>query len=169
MDFGFNLDTFTGSSARFTLTDNEGSGSSLGLSGRNLDLLDLATESSAVYSSISLSSDLSPVLQSLKSPRIVYTAYANNGGIFAERDEFAAENNRSSFLVGNVMVLEARLTGGPSVVADLVGIVTLTFEKTMEVSRETYPGSLFCIFVKFCCQRRWRMVQSRCVFFGRRS
>ena len=137
IDFGFDLDTFTGSSARFTVvTAEEGSGSAPELSGRNLDTLDFGTESPAVYSSVSLSRDLAQILRSLEDPRIVYTAYTNNGGIFAEREEFAAENNRSSFIVGSAMILEARLTGGATV-SDLSGVVTLSFEKTLEVREET--------------------------------
>lgn len=143
VDFGFDLDTFAGSSASFTVTvEAEGSGSTLGPSRRSLSSIDTTAESTTVHSTVSLSSELRPILESQENPRIVYTAYDNNGGVFAEREEFVIENNRSNFLAGSVMVLEARLTGG-AVVSDLSGVVTLTFEKTPEVWGKNISWRIF--------------------------
>ena len=132
VDFGFDLDTFTGSSVTFT-SSTAGAGSGSGLSGRDLKPIDSDTETSVSSSSVSLSGDLASVLReaAAEETRIVYTAYSNRG-VFAEREEFAEENNRSSFVVGSVLFLEARLTGG-TVVSGLSGVVTLSFEKTQEV------------------------------------
>ena len=143
VDFDFDLDTFAGSSASFTIAvEAGGSGSTLGPSRRSLSSIDTTAESTTVYSTVSLSSELRPILESQDDPRIVYTAYDNNGGVFAEREEFVIENNRSNFLAGSVMVLEARLTGG-AIVSDLSGVVTLTFEKTPEVWGKNVSWRIF--------------------------
>ena len=129
VDFGFDLDTFPGSSVTFSSrTVVADSGSGLGLAGGDFD--DSASET-ALSSSVSLSKDLASVLRELEDPRIVYTAFTNEG-IFVEREEFVEENNRSSFVVGSVIVVDARLSGG-AVVSDITNVITLMFEKTVEV------------------------------------
>ena len=135
VDFGFDLDTFPGSSVTFSSSSVVAdSGSGLGLAGSGFDDSDSET---ALSSSVSLSKDLASVLRELEDPRIVYTAFTNEG-IFVEREEFVEENNRSSFVVGSVIVVDVRLSGG-AVVSDITNVITLMFEKTVEV-RENFEN-----------------------------
>lgn len=122
IDFNFNSDTFTGSSAAFSTGNSSGLG---------------PTEDDD-NPSISLSSDLASILGSQEDSRIVFTMYTTEG-LFLEREEFISDSNRTNLVLGSV-VLAARLSQGVTV-SSIENVVTLTFTKN-EVVREQYSSSL---------------------------
>ena len=118
VDFNFDLETFTGSSATFNSS--------------NLHLIEGDSASGNVAASVSLSSDLTSLLENQQDPRIVFLIY-NTQGPFMERREFITDNNRTSLVPGSNFVVEARLSAGT--VSDIEDVVTLTFTKNEVVSK----------------------------------
>ena len=126
VDFDFDLETFMGTFATFTIT----TGNSSGLGPDNI----AATDAIGVTSSVSLSSDLGLILKSQNDTRIVFVMYTTINGVFTERQEYVVDNNRTDLALGSMVVIEARLPGS-AVVANIENVVTLVFPKNDVVSK----------------------------------